>query len=190
MFFFVRQGHPLIAAREHSLETILVFPLVSPRLPQRMAVHLGKDAAHARVDRETGDLTPSLMVDSFAVARNAVMAGDAVGLAPLVALEQDVRTREIALLPFTAPWLQLSYGLFYTRKRPLSRVAQLFMTQLRQVEVVLQAREQRALARLDGKKRARRSAAKRKSKTAVEPTARAAQSKTAPARRARTRTRQ
>ena len=55
MFFFVRQGHPLVAAKEHSLETILVFPLVSPRLPQRMAVHLGKDAAHARVDRETGE---------------------------------------------------------------------------------------------------------------------------------------
>ena len=91
MFFFVRQGHPLVAAKEHSLETILVFPLVSPRLPQRMAVHLGKDAAHARVDRETGDLTPSLMVDNFVVARNAVMAGDAVGLAPLVALEQDIR---------------------------------------------------------------------------------------------------
>ncbi len=90
------------------------------------------------------------------------MAGDAVGLAPLVALEQDIRTREIALLPFTAPWLQLSYGLFYTRKRPLSRVAQLFMTQLRQVEVVLQAREQRALARLDGKQAHAPAAAKRK----------------------------
>ena len=176
MFFFVRQGHPLVAAKEHSLETILVFPLVSPRLPQRMAVHLGKVAARARVDRETGDLTPSLMVDSFAVARNAVMAGDAVGLA-----------REISLLPFTAPWLQLSYGLFYSRKRPLSRVAQLFMTQLRQVEVVLQAREQRALARLNGKKRTRRSATRRKAKTAAEPSAHAAKSTAAPARRARIR---
>ena len=127
------------------------------------------------------------MVDSFAVARNAVMAGDAVGLAPLVALEQDLRTREISLLPFTAPWLQLSYGLFYTRKRPLSRVAQLFMTQLRQVEVVLQAREQRALVRLDGKKRTRRAATKRKTRTAAEPAARVAKSTTAPARRARTR---
>jgi DNA-binding transcriptional LysR family regulator len=187
MFFFVRQGHPLVAAKEHSLETILVFPLVSPRLPQRMAVHLGKDAAHARVDRETGDLTPSLMVDNFTVARNAVMAGDAVGLAPLVALEHDIRAREIALLPFTAPWLQLSYGLFYTRKRPLSRVAQLFMTQLRQVELILQAREQRALARFDGKKRTRRPAAKRKVKTAAEPAVRVAKSTAAPARRARIR---
>ncbi len=150
-------------------------------------MHLGKVAARARVDRETGDLTPSLMVDSFAVARNAVMAGDAVGLAPLVALEHDIRTREISLLPFTAPWLQLSYGLFYSRKRPLSRVAQLFMTQLRQVEVVLQAREQRALARLNGKKRTRRSATRRKAKTAAEPSAHAAKSTAAPARRARIR---
>ncbi|MCX7054767.1 MAG: LysR family transcriptional regulator [Proteobacteria bacterium] len=191
MFFFVQQGHPLVAAKEHSLETILVFPLVSPRLPQRMAVHLGKDAAHARVDRETGDLTPSLMVDNFTVARNAVMAGDAVGLAPLVALEQDLRARQISLLPFTAPWLQLSYGLFYTRKRPLSRVAQLFMTQLRQVEVVLQAREQRALARLEGAKRTRRSATKRKTKTGVESAGGGAKSTAAAAPAARrTRTRQ
>jgi DNA-binding transcriptional LysR family regulator len=158
MFFFVRQGHPLVAAKEHSLETILVFPLVSPRLPQRMAVHLGKAATHARVERETGDLTPSLMVDSFAVARNVVLSGDAVGLAPLVALENELRAKQVTLLPFAAPWLQLSYGVFYTRKRPLSRVAQLFMTQLRQVEVVVQAREQRTLARLDGKRRPRRAA--------------------------------
>ena len=188
MFFFVRQGHPLVAAKEHSLETILVFPLVSPRLPQRIAVHLGKAATHARIDRETGDLTPSLMVDSFTVVRNAVLAGDAVGLAPLVALEHDVRAKQIFLLPFTAPWLQLSYGLFYTRKRPLSRVAQLFMTQLRQVEVDLQAREQRALARLAGKKRARRSAVKRKAKAAGESTVTAAKPAPAsPSRRARTR---
>jgi DNA-binding transcriptional LysR family regulator len=162
MFFFVRQGHPLAASKEHSLETILVFPLVAPRLPQRMAVHLGKVAAHARIDRETGDLTPSLMVDSFTVARNVVAAGDAVGLAPLVALEQDLRARQITLLPYSAPWLQLSYGLYYLRKKSLSRVAQLFMTQLRQVEVGLQAREQRALARLEGKPRSRRTAARRK----------------------------
>jgi LysR family nitrogen assimilation transcriptional regulator len=169
MFFFVRQGHPLTATKEHSLETILVFPLVAPRLPQRIAVHLGKVAAHARIDRDTGDLTPSLMVDSFTVARNVVAAGDAVGLAPLVALEPDLRTRQITLLPYSAPWLQLSYGLYYLRKKSLSRVAQLFMTQLRQVEVGLQAREQRALARLEGKPQKRRPAAKRGSSPAPKP---------------------
>lgn len=188
LFFFVRQGHPLVSAKEHSLETILIFPLVAPRLPQRMAAHLGKAATHARVDRETGDLTPSLMVDSFAVARDVVLAGDAVGLAPLVALEQELRAKQVELLPFTAPWLQLSYGVFYTRKRPLSRVAQLFMTQLRQVEVVVQAREQRALARIEGGRRPRRGTAKRKAK-AVPETARGNEtSAKSPARRPRTRT--
>jgi DNA-binding transcriptional LysR family regulator len=184
LFFFVGQGHPLAAAEEHSLETILVFPLVAPRLPQRMAVHLGKAATHARVDRETGDLTPSLLVDSFSVARNVVTAGDAVGLAPLIALEQELRSRQVVLLPFSAPWLQLSYGLFYPRKKPLSRVAQLFMTQLRQVEVGMQAREQRALARLEGGRKARRATPKRKAKSAGTASGRPA--RTAPAgRRAR-----
>jgi hypothetical protein len=38
----------------------------------------------------------------------------------------------------------------------LSRVAQLFVTQLRQVEAALQEREQRALVRLDAQKPGRR----------------------------------
>jgi hypothetical protein len=61
------------------------------------------------------------------------------------------------------------------------------MTQLRQVEVVLQAREQRALARLEGKKRARRSTSKRKAKSAAEPAIHATKSTAATARRGRTR---
>jgi DNA-binding transcriptional LysR family regulator len=169
VFFFVRRGHPLAAAKEHSLETILVFPLVAPRLPQRIAGHFGKLATYSRVDRETGDLTPNLLVNSFAVARAVVSSGDAVGLAPLVALETELRAGRITLLPFTAPWLHLSYGLFYSRKRALSRVAQLFMTQLRRVEADIQSREQRALLRLETSKRRPRKAGSRRKQPAREP---------------------
>jgi DNA-binding transcriptional LysR family regulator len=160
LFFFVRQGHPLVASKTHSLETILVFPLVAPRLPQRIGSHITQSVPQARIDRETGDHLPNLMLDSFAVARNLVSAGDAVGLAPLVALEDDIRARKLELIPFSAPWLHLNYGLFYPRKRALSRVAQLFMTQLRQVEATIQAREQRALSRLEDRQGGRRTASK------------------------------
>jgi hypothetical protein len=58
----------------------------------------------------------------------------------------------------------MSYGLFYPRKRSLSRAAQLFVTQLRQVETALQVREQRAVARMNlphrTKSRTRKPAAK------------------------------
>ncbi|HET9693934.1 MAG TPA: LysR family transcriptional regulator [Steroidobacteraceae bacterium] len=167
VFFYVRQGHPLAAAKEHSLATILVFPLVSPRLPQRIAGHFGKLATYSRVDRDTGDLTPNLLVDNFSLALKTVLGGDAVGVAPLVALETELRARRIALLPFTAPWLHLSYGLFYTRKRSLSRVAQLFMTQLRRIEADIQSREQRALLRLEAPKRHGRKTATRRKATAA-----------------------
>ena len=161
LFFFVRQGHPLASVTPQSLETILVFPVVAPRLPQRIGGHIVKSLPQARIDRETGDLLPNLLLDTFAVARNLVLAGDAVGLAPLGALESDLRTRRLALVAFSAPWLNLNYGLFYPRKRSLSRVAQLFMTQLRQVEAVIQAREQRALSRLSERKRPRRTATRK-----------------------------
>jgi len=147
VFFFARQGHPLTSGTDLSLETILVFPLVTSRVPQRIAVHIAKSMPLAKVDRDTGDLSPSLMLDSFAVAKAAVLAGDAIGLAPLTAIEAELRSGKIALVPFDAPWLHMSYGLFYPRKRSLSRAAQLFVTQLRQVETALQVREQRAVSR-------------------------------------------
>ena len=147
VFFFARQGHPLTSGTDLSLETILVFPLVASRIPQRIAVHVAKSMPLAKVDRDTGDLSPSLMLDSFSVAKAAVLAGDAIGLAPLTAIEAELRSGKIALVPFDAPWLHMSYGLFYPRKRSLSRAAQLFVTQLRQVETALQVREQRAVSR-------------------------------------------
>jgi DNA-binding transcriptional LysR family regulator len=161
VFFFVRPGHPLAAGGDLSLDAILVFPLVASRIPQRIAVHIAKSMPLAKVDRDTGDLTPNLMVDSFSVAKAAVMAGDAVGIAPLTAIESELRTGKLALVPFDAPWLHLSYGIFYLRKKSLSRAAQLFVTQLRQVETALQVREQRAVARLEPRRRSRKSASRK-----------------------------
>ena len=103
VFFFARQGHPLVAGSDLSLETILVFPLVSSRIPQRIAVHVAKSMPLAKVDRDTGDLSPNLMLDSFAAAKAAVLAGDAIGLAPLTAIEAELRAGKIALVPFDAP---------------------------------------------------------------------------------------
>jgi hypothetical protein len=112
------------------------------------------------------------MLDSVSVAKAAVLAGDAIGLAPLTAIEGELRSGKIALVPFDAPWLHMSYGLFYPRKRSLSRAAQLFVTQLRQVETALQVREQRAVSRTNLKAKAKgksRSKAKGKGR---HPTAR------------------
>jgi len=177
VFFYVRHGHPLTSAREVSLDTILVFPMVAPRLPQRIAVQVAKSMPNAKVDRETGDLTPGLMLDSFAVARNVVLSGDAVGIAPLSAIEADLRARRLALVRFDAPWMHLSYGLFYSRKKSLSRVAQLFVTQLRQVETAIQAREQRSLARMGTRKRGRKPARKAAAPSTPAPRPRARSSR-------------
>jgi hypothetical protein len=100
------------------------------------------------------------MLDSFAVVKAAVLAGDAIGLAPLTAIEPELRSGKLALIPFDAPWLHMSYGLFYSRKRSLSRAAQLFVTQLRQVETSIQAREHRALARVEPRRRPRKASPK------------------------------
>jgi hypothetical protein len=84
-----------------------------------------------------------------------------VGIAPLTAIEAELRTGKVSLVNYDAPWLHLSYGLFYLRKKSLSRAAQLFVTQLRQVETALQVREQRAVARVQPKRKTRRPAARK-----------------------------
>lgn len=160
LFFFARHGHPLASTRELTLERILETPMVSPRVPQRIAVHIAKSMPLAKVDRDTGDLSPTLMLDSFSVAMAAVLAGNAIALAPMTAIDADLRARRVSLLPYDAPWMHMSYGLFYPRKRSLSRAAQLFVTQLRQVETMIQEREQRALARMNVERSSRKAAAR------------------------------
>ena len=142
--FFVRPGHPLLSGAAATLAGILAFPLTTSRIPQRLAVHLAGVQPQLRPDGATGDLLPALEVDDFAVAKLAVAAGDAVGLAPVPAIEAEVRARKLVAVPFTAPWLTVSYGIFRPRKRALSRAAQLFVAQLRQVDAAIQARAARA----------------------------------------------
>jgi DNA-binding transcriptional LysR family regulator len=110
-------------------------------------VHLAGAQPQLRPDRATGDLLPALRIDDFSVAKFAVAAGDAVGLAPLPVIEADVRAGRLAAVSFEAPWFRASYGVFRARKRGLSRAAQLFVTQLRQVDVAIQARAARGAAR-------------------------------------------
>ena len=149
MFFFARAGHPLAVDRQPTLEAILEFPLVGTRMPPRVTVHIARLRPRANVERETGDGLPNLAVGSLSVAKSVVMSGDTVGYGPLGAMAAELRAGKLALLRFDAPWMRLSYGLFHSRKRPLSRVAQLLLIQLRQVEDDIEARGRRALARLE-----------------------------------------
>jgi DNA-binding transcriptional LysR family regulator len=126
-------------------------------MPPRVAVHIARLKPRASVERETGDGLPNLGVGSLSVAKSVVMSGDAVGFGPLGALAAELRAGKLALLRFDAPWMRLSYGLFHSRRRPLSRVAQLLLIQLRQVEDDIEAQGRRALARL-GKPRSKRAA--------------------------------
>jgi len=164
LHFYARAGHPLVAQAAPSLETILVFPLATQRIPSRIAVHLLHVKSVGRRDRESGDLSPSITTDSHSVSRSAVIAGDAVGLAPLAAIDSDVRAKRVALVAFEAPWLQTSYGVFHSRKRTLSRVAQLFVSQLRQAETAMRVRERSAPSRLRARRSGGRLAGKMRSR--------------------------
>jgi DNA-binding transcriptional LysR family regulator len=162
LHFFVRPGHPLVSGAAPALSTILAFPLAMSRVPQPIAVHLAGAQSQLRPDSATGDLLPALRIDDFTVAKFAVAAGDAVGLAPAPAIEADIRARKLASVPFEAPWLRASYGVFRARKRALSRAAQLFVTQLRQVDAAIHTRAARSAPGAPRRKAANRPVRRRK----------------------------
>ena len=147
LHFFVRPRHPLVSGATPALSNILEFPLATSRIPQRITVHFAGAQPQLRPDRATGDLLPALTIDDFSVAKFAVVAGDAVGLAPAPVIEGDIRAGRLAAVAFEAPWFRASYGVFRARKRALSRAAQLFVTQVRQVDAAIQARAARGAAR-------------------------------------------
>jgi len=132
--FYCRSGHPLTQHAAPSLDQVLAFPFVGTRLPQRVNPDFLQLARMGRIDADTGDYLPPVLVASIQLAKQVVLHSDAVGAAPLALLAGDMRAGRLLPLPLRAEWLHTRYGFAYLRERQLSPAAQAFMVELRAVE--------------------------------------------------------
>jgi DNA-binding transcriptional LysR family regulator len=132
--FYCRSGHPLAQHAEPSLDEVLAFPYVGTRLPQRVNPDFLQLARAGRIDADTGDYLPPVLVASVQLAKQVVLHSDAVSAAPLAMLAGDVRAGRLLPLPLRADWMHTRYGFAYLRDRQLSPAAQAFMAELRAVE--------------------------------------------------------
>lgn len=146
-----RPGHPLLAHRRLTPERVFRYPFVGPRLPPRVGEPLQPLAPSLRLDAVSGDVIPPLHVESIALAKKIVAAGDGIAALPRVLVDAELAAGELAALPWRPRWLRTGYGFVYRRDRTLSASASAFMAEVRVIESGLQARSDEPGA--EGKRR-------------------------------------
>ena len=133
-FFYCRVGHPLAAERHPTIERILKFPFAGTRMPPRVAKAFLELAKVGAIDAETGDYLPPIKVDSLPMAKDVVMNSDAVAVAPLASIAQEVARHTLVPLPTRAAWMRTGYGFVTLRGTALSPAAEAFKDAVRRVE--------------------------------------------------------
>ena len=135
--FYCRAAHPLLAEADPSPERILEFPYVGIRLPPRIARHFLAVAKAGSIDPDTGNYVPRLKVDTLSMAREVVLASDAVTGGRRRPFSDDVRAGRLARLRVAAPWARTAYGFVTRRDAALSPAAEAFKDEMRVIEAEL-----------------------------------------------------
>ena len=148
--FFCRPGHPALKRGPVELAGLLEFPWVASRLPSRIVANLPQSVCRAgRIDALNGDFVPAIEIDvPFALA-DLLAGSDALALATLALMEQDLVAGSVALVPTAGIEIQAAYGFIYLKDRSLIPAALAYMEEIRAVEADVAAREA-ALSRCYG----------------------------------------
>ena len=132
--FYCRAGHPLLAESDPGIARILEFPFVGTRMPPRVAQSFLELARAGSIDRDTGDYLPPIKVDSIRMAKDIVLASDAVAVAPQAFIAEEIAAGRLVVLAARAAWMQTGYGFVALRGVLLSPAAEAFKDEMRRVE--------------------------------------------------------
>jgi DNA-binding transcriptional LysR family regulator len=144
--FYCRAGHPLLTETNPTFEQILKFPLAGTRMPPRVAKAFLELAKAGAIDPDTGDYLPPVKVDSIGMVKDVVLASDAVGVAPIALIADDIARRKLVPLRARAAWMQTAYGFVTLRGSALSPAAEALKDAVRCVEDEVIAAEEQAIA--------------------------------------------
>jgi DNA-binding transcriptional LysR family regulator len=138
LIYFCRPRHPLLSVETLRIEDVVGFPWISTLCPKRIRDFLPDPIGAAGwIDEENGDLVPAVHVDDLTSAKQAVMASDGVGAAPLPLLADDFAAGRLCAVPLRPRWLHLNYGFIYLRDRTLSPATKAFIAAVKRIERTL-----------------------------------------------------
>ncbi len=145
--FFCRPGHPVLQRAPVEMAGLLEFPWAAPRLPSRIAANLPQSVCGAgRIDAISGDFVPAIEIDVPFALGDLLANSEALAIASLALMEQDLEAGTVALVPTTGISFQAAYGFIYLKDRSLTPAALAYMQKVLAVEADIVRREE-ALAR-------------------------------------------
>ncbi len=134
-YFFCRASHPLALRKKLGLDDLLEFPWVGPSYPSRIRDTLPKiDMPFGAFDTDYDRFSPRILVETFSMAKDLVLAGDAISAFVPGQLEDEFKTGRCVKLPLLLPTLSVNYGFITKRGRMPSPASLAFMTMVRDIE--------------------------------------------------------
>lgn len=145
--FFCRQYHPVLAKKNLSIIDILDFPWCCTRLPPRLHQVLPSDLRQAgQFDPDTGDFIPAVEVDTMYGVKEMINKSDLICPAALVMLKEEIKSGDLALIPFHEPWMASDYGFISLKNRSRPPAVEIFIDEVCSIEEELFLEERELVA--------------------------------------------
>lgn len=142
--FFCRPDHPLLKRHGSAppLDSIMACPLVGPSVPARATEAFQSADGNAASDNRNRIFSPDIVSGDFSMAKQVVLASDAVSFAPLTLIGEDIESGQFVPLFVDKPWMRYGYGFIRERGRTLAPSALAFMQNIREIEAEAARRDE------------------------------------------------
>lgn len=110
-------SHPLAKAEKVTVDDLAPYRLVGPRLAGRLGIHLPAHSALGSMSADSRFFTPAILCPGWDAIREIVRRSDAVAIRPLSALQAPQNRADLAILPFSPPWLVTEFAVMWRRDR-------------------------------------------------------------------------
>jgi DNA-binding transcriptional LysR family regulator len=150
LHFFCRAAHPILRREEVTIEDLADTVITGTRASVRLgsALH-GLGGRAGSLDKTTGDFIPTWEVNAMCATKRVVASSDAVGVAMLTQIRDELGSGTMCLVPVSAPWLRLNYGFIWRRDSAVSAGAREFIAAMRERESGIRSQESELQCRYD-----------------------------------------
>jgi len=129
-----RAGHPLTTLETVGIDDVARFPLVSPQLPPRIAIHLPAASALGTKSECSRYFIPSILTATLNGIGDVVGGSNALGIVPRAALPDLAKRCGVVPLPLAPAWLSTQQALMWRRDRMMHPALKLFRAAARRAE--------------------------------------------------------
>jgi len=121
----VRKGHPVLARKRVTLETVVEYPLCTTSLAHVLISQLKtrKDSREQHEQELFAHWIPSVHVDSVAMMKQSICCSDAVTIMPYLLIEKELEQKKMVVLPFALDWLQATFSVMHLAHRSMTPLA-------------------------------------------------------------------